>query len=131
MAIGHTRYSTTGNSGATNAQPCLVEGPDGSVALGHKGNIVNAAVVRADLEEQGVTFSTGTDSEVIAKTLAHAPGGTWQERWTYLMRRLKGAYSLVALTPNELVAGRGPMGNPPPRLRRLRRGRGGGGGGRG
>jgi len=119
MAIGHTRYSTTGNSGATNAQPCLVEGPDGSFALGHNGNIVNAAVVRADLEEQGVTFSTGTDSEVIAKTLAHAPGGTWQERWTYLMRRLKGAYSLVALTPNELVAGRDPMGNRPLSLGRL------------
>ena len=113
MAIGHTRYSTTGYSEAANAQPCLVEAPAGKLALGHNGNIVNASVLREDLEEQGVEFSTGTDSEVIAQTLAQAPGESWQQRWAYLMRRLKGAYSLVALTPNELMAARDPMGNRP------------------
>jgi len=119
MAIGHTRYSTTGCSGAENAQPCLVEVEPGGLALGHNGNIVNAAVLRADLEEQGVTFSTGTDSEVIAQLLVHAPGTTWQERWHEVMRRAKGAYSLVALTPSELMAARDPMGNRPLCLGRI------------
>ena len=113
MAIGHTRYSTTGSSLPANSQPIQIEGPAGSLALGHNGNIVNAAVLRADLEEQGVAFSTGTDTEIIARTLVHAPGTSWQERWSYLMRRLVGAYSLVALTPGELMAARDPMGNRP------------------
>ncbi len=119
MAIGHTRYSTTGFSDPSNAQPCLIEAPVGKLALGHNGNIVNASVLRSDLQEQGVEFSTGTDSEVIAQTLAQAPGETWQQRWAYLMRRLQGAYSLVALTPNELMAARDPMGNRPLCLGRL------------
>jgi amidophosphoribosyltransferase len=113
MAIGHTRYSTTGSSLATNAQPCLIATPDGEMALGHNGNIVNAAVLRGDLEEQGVSFSTGTDSEVIVKLLANAPGASWEERWAHVMRRLVGAYSLVVLTPRELMAARDPMGNRP------------------
>ena len=119
MAIGHTRYSTTGTSQATNAQPIIVDGPRESLALGHNGNIINAALLRADLEEQGVAFSTGTDSEVIAQLLAQAPGATWEERWTYMMRRLSGAYSLVVLTQNELMAARDPMGNRPLALGRL------------
>ena len=119
MAIGHTRYSTTGSSDAANAQPIVIEGPTGSLALGHNGNIVNAAVLRADLAEQGIPFSTGTDSEVIAQTLAQAPGASWEERWSYLMRRLSGAYSLVVLTPQELIAARDPMGNRPLSLGRL------------
>ena len=119
MAIGHTRYSTTGTSSANNAQPCLIEGPEGTLALGHNGNIVNAAVLREDLAEQGTTFETSTDSEVIAQILVQAPGLSWEERWAYLMRRLKGAYSLVALTPNELMAARDPMGNRPLSLGKL------------
>jgi amidophosphoribosyltransferase len=119
MAIGHTRYSTTGSSLAANAQPIIIEGPAGQIALGHNGNVVNADVLRADLEEQGVIFSTGTDSEVIAQSLANAPGATWQERWSYVMRRLVGAYSLVVLTPHELMAARDPMGNRPLSLGRL------------
>jgi amidophosphoribosyltransferase len=113
MAIGHTRYSTTGTSLAANAQPIIVEGPRESLALGHNGNIVNSALLRSDLEEQGVAFSTGTDSEVIAQLLAQAPGASWEERWQYVMRRLSGAYSLVVLTSNELMAARDPMGNRP------------------
>lgn len=119
MAIGHTRYSTTGFSDAANAQPCFIESPVGPLALGHNGNVVNAAVLRADLEEQGIAFSTGTDSEVIARTLAQASGGSWEERWAYLMRRLSGGYSLVALTPQELMAARDPMGNRPLCLGRI------------
>ena len=118
MAIGHTRYSTTGSSLAVNAQPIIIDGPLGQLALGHNGNIVNSAVLRNDLLEQ-VVFSTTTDSEVIAQVLVNAPGATWQERWTDLMRRLVGAYSLVVLTPNELMAARDPMGNRPLCLGRL------------
>jgi amidophosphoribosyltransferase len=113
MAIGHTRYSTTGSSLATNAQPIVIDSQFGQLALGHNGNIVNSAVLRSDLQEQGITFSTSTDSEVIAQTLVNAPGTTWQERWADVMRRLVGAYSLVVLTPNELMAARDPMGNRP------------------
>ena len=119
MAIGHTRYSTTGQSHASNAQPCQIEGPLGEFALAHNGNIVNAAVLRDDLQSQGIEFSTGTDSEVIAQLLVNAPGADWAERWAYLARRLSGAYSLVALTNNELMAARDPMGNRPLSLGRL------------
>jgi amidophosphoribosyltransferase len=118
MAIGHTRYSTTGSSLACNAQPCQVGGP-GGLAIGHNGNIVNASVLRADLEEEGVEFATSTDTEVIAQLLATAPGKDWQERWAYVMRRLIGGYSLVVLTPKELMAARDPMGNRPLCLGRL------------
>jgi amidophosphoribosyltransferase len=113
MAMGHTRYSTTGSSKPENAQPIVIDGPHGQMALGHNGNIVNARVIAADLVEQGLSFGTGTDSEVIARALAHAPGATWKERWRDVMRRLRGAYSLVVLTPEELMAARDPMGNRP------------------
>lgn len=119
LAIGHTRYSTTGGNREANAQPVLVEGPNGTLALGHNGNIVNAAVLRADLEEQGVPFATATDSEVIAQVLATAPGANWQDRFAHLMRRLEGSYSLVALTPQALMVARDPMGNRPLSLGRL------------
>jgi amidophosphoribosyltransferase len=112
MAIGHNRYSTTGSSGAENAQPCQIEVSGNALALGHNGNLVNAEVLRADLEEEGVEFNTGTDSEVIARILATTTG-TWEERWAHLMRRLIGAYSLVVLTTDELMAARDPMGNRP------------------
>ena len=119
MAIGHTRYSTTGSSDPANAQPIVIEGPVGSLALGHNGNVVNAAGLRDDLKDQGIAFKTATDSEVIAQALANAPGVSWKERWAYLMRRLNGAYSLVVLTPDELMAARDPMGNRPLSLGRL------------
>ncbi len=119
IAIGHTRYSTTGSSRIQNAQPIQVDGPNGPLALGHNGNVVNADTVRADLEEQGQQFVTATDSEVIARALATAPGSDWQERFAYLMRRLRGAYCLVVLTPTCLMAARDPLGVRPLCLGRL------------
>ena len=119
IAIGHTRYSTTGSNRLRNAQPIQVDGPNGPLALGHNGNIVNAGTVRADLEEQGHQFVTATDSEVIARTLASAPGAGWGERFAYLARRLRGAYSLVLLTPTSLMAIRDPVGVRPLCLGRL------------
>jgi amidophosphoribosyltransferase len=119
LAIGHTRYSTTGASREANAQPMMVEGPSGMLALAHNGNIVNAEVLRADLQEQGVPFATSTDSEVLAQLLARAPGADWADRFAYLMRRAEGAYSLVVLTPHTLIAARDPLGNRPLSLGRL------------
>jgi len=113
FAIGHTRYSTTGASRLDNAQPFRVSGPNGELALGHNGNIVNAAVLREDLLREGVTFATGSDSEVIAQMLAHAPGADWKERWGHVMRKLNGAYSLAVITPDSMMMVRDPMGNRP------------------
>ncbi len=111
MAVGHTRYSTTGASYLDNAQPLEVTGSNGWLALGHNGNVINAVSLRTELEETwGLRFTTATDSEVIAQLLANAPGVTWGERLGYMMRRLQGAYSVVALTPTELIAFRDPLG---------------------
>ena len=111
MAVGHTRYSTTGASYLDNAQPLEVKGANGRIALGHNGNVINAVGLRSELEEGwGLRFTTATDSEVIAQLLANAPGATWGERVGYMMRRLQGAYSVVMLTPQEIIAFRDPLG---------------------
>ena len=111
MAVGHTRYSTTGASYLDNAQPLEVTGTNGRIALGHNGNVINAVGLRSELEEGwGLRFTTATDSEVIAQLLANAPGATWGERVGYMMRRLQGAYSVVVLTPQEIIAFRDPLG---------------------
>ena len=111
LAIGHTRYSTTGSSEACNAQPFLVRGVHGELALGHNGNVVNALELQRQLVEQwGCTFSSTTDSEVIAYLLANAPGRTWEERIGPCMRSLQGAFSAVALTRDTLMAIRDPLG---------------------
>ena len=111
MAIGHTRYSTTGSSRPSNAQPLLVEGVHGQVALGHNGNVVNAAQLQIELKEEwGCNFSSTTDSEVMAYLLVNAPGQSWEERISHCMRTLQGAYSLVALTPDTLMGMRDPLG---------------------
>jgi amidophosphoribosyltransferase len=119
IAIGHTRYSTTGSSCLPNAQPILVEGIHGPLAVAHNGNLVNAEPLRYTLEEMGFQFRTSTDTEVIAHLLASAPGSDWRERIANVMRVLKGAYSLVALTPDALMALRDPWGIRPLCLGRL------------
>ena len=118
-AIGHTRYSTTGSSRLENAQPFLVEGPNGRIALGHNGNIVNADLLRSELEAEGREFQTSTDSEVIAHLVATAPGRDWGERMGYVMRRAKGAYSLTILTEEGVLAVRDPLGIRPLSMARL------------
>ena len=119
IAIGHTRYSTTGSSRIENAQPVYVEGAHGPLALCHNGNLINAEVLRYDLEAQGFSFTGSSDTEVVARMLASAPGGDWQERVTNTMRAIAGAYCLIVLTPNELIAMRDPYGLRPLCLGRL------------
>ncbi|MBI4337492.1 MAG: amidophosphoribosyltransferase [Chloroflexi bacterium] len=111
IAIGHTRYSTTGSSKAQNAQPLVVEGAHGRLALGHNGNVINALDWRQRLSvEWGCPFSSTTDSEVVAHMLVNAPGLDWGERMGYLLRHLQGAYSLVVLVPDALLVVRDPLG---------------------
>jgi amidophosphoribosyltransferase len=109
-AAGHTRYSTTGSSRVENAQPFLVSGPNGTIALGHNGNIINADLLRAELETEGRVFQTSTDSEVIAHLAATAPGRDWGERMNYVMRRARGAFCLTMLTEDGVIAARDPLG---------------------
>jgi len=109
-AIGHNRYSTTGSSNVCNAQPLVVSGPNGPLALAHNGNIVNALELRHELEEKGFHFQATTDSEVIANLILASPGHDWIDRVASAARRLVGAYSLTLLTEDALLAARDPNG---------------------
>jgi len=123
MAIGHTRYSTTGSSRSANAQPLLVDGLNGQLAVAHNGNVINSRQLREQVQSQwGSVFETSTDSEVIAHLLANAPGKTWPERVFYAMPRMQGAFSLTLLTPEAVIAVRDPLGIRPLCLGRLENG---------
>ncbi len=123
MAIGHTRYSTTGASRSANAQPLLVNGLNGPLAVAHNGNVINSRQLREQVQSQwGSTFETSTDSEVIAYLLANAPGKTWPEKVFYAMPRMQGAFSLALLTPDAVIAVRDPLGIRPLCLGRLENG---------
>lgn len=110
IAIGHTRYSTTGSSHTANAQPIIVESGSTVLALAHNGNIVNAKFLREELEQLGYTFRTSTDSEIIGYLILSATHRAPIDKINYAMRRLQGAYSLVLLTKDKLIAIRDPMG---------------------
>lgn len=120
LAIGHTRYSTMGSSLLCNAQPLVVQGQHGKLALANNGNIINAPQLKAQLQsEWDCGFSSTTDTEVMAYLLANAPGPTWEDRIFHCMRQLEGAFSAVALTPDTLLAARDPLGIRPMCLGKL------------
>ncbi|MCX6008924.1 MAG: amidophosphoribosyltransferase [Chloroflexi bacterium] len=110
IAIGHTRYSTTGSSRSSNAQPILVEANSTTIALGHNGNIVNAKFLRDELCQLGYNFATTTDSEIIANLILSPTERNPVDKIKYAMRRLQGAYSLVIMTKDKLIGVRDPMG---------------------
>lgn len=110
IAIGHTRYSTTGSSCVENAQPIRVESDLGPIALAHNGNLVNTPYLAERVAARGEHLSSGTDSEVILRLCATAPGRDWIERLRQTLPLVKGAYSIVMLTPNALIAVRDPYG---------------------
>lgn len=110
IAIGHNRYSTSGSSRVSNAQPILVGSGDNTIAVAHNGNIVNAAFLYQELVGNGYTFRGSTDSEVIANLIISSSGKDYLEKIRYTMRRIQGAYSLVILTPQALYAARDPLG---------------------
>ncbi len=119
LAIGHTRYSTTGSSTPHNAQPFLVETRYGPLALAHNGNLVNSSSLRMELLEQGMGMTSSTDSEVMALMLAGSQGKTWLDRIADCMPRWVGAYSLVVLTRKGVYAARDPWGLRPLTIGRL------------
>jgi amidophosphoribosyltransferase len=109
VAIGHTRYSTTGSSQWSNAQPLLQHGRARTVALGHNGNLVNVSALRDELSAAGVTLRATSDSEVIAALIANDEAPL-EQAVANTMARLEGAYSIVALSEGRLVAFRDPHG---------------------
>ena len=110
LAIGHTRYSTTGDSALLNAQPIMVECNKGKIALAHNGNITNAHEVHAQLEQQGSIFQTTSDTEVIVHLIARSREQTLADAMADSLRRIEGAFSLVMLTPDRIFAARDPRG---------------------
>ncbi len=119
LAIGHVRYSTTGSSTISNAQPFLVHVGEEYYALGHNGNIVNAHQLRAELEDTGSIFQSTMDSEVIIHLMApHLKKGL-EEALSIALKRVEGAYSLVMLTRDKIIAARDPRGFRPLALGKL------------
>ena len=110
LAIGHTRYSTAGDSALLNAQPIMVECNKGKIALAHNGNITNAHEVHAQLEQQGSIFQTTSDTEVIVHLIARSREQTLADAMADSLRRIEGAFSLVMLTPDRIFAARDPRG---------------------
>lgn len=109
-AIGHVRYSTTGDSELRNCQPFTFEYAHGGIAMGHNGNIVNARDLRNELEKEGSIFQSTSDTEVLIHLVAKSPGETTEARLSDAVRRLHGAFSLLVLTETRLVGIRDPHG---------------------
>ncbi|MBU3758653.1 MAG: amidophosphoribosyltransferase [Candidatus Omnitrophica bacterium] len=118
-AIGHTRYSTTGSSSRINAQPYCVDYSRGQVAIAHNGNLVNAQVLRAELEAYGSIFGSTTDSEIFIHLMAKPNYRTVEESVVESVSRVEGAFSVVMLSEKQLFAIRDPHGFRPLCLGRL------------
>src|SRR5256712_3060117 len=102
-AIGHTRYSTAGDSNEGNAQPIVVKCPHGTVALVHNGNLINALSLREDLERQGAIFQSTSDSAVILHLLARSEADTLVNALARTLAQVQGAFSLLLLTEDSLI----------------------------
>src|SRR5258708_7539512 len=124
LAIGHTRYSTTGDSAILNAQPIMVDCNKGMIALAHNGNLVNAWEIRARLEAQGSIFQTTSDTEVIVHLIAQSKEHTLPEAVCDALRRIEGAFSLVLMTRDRVFAVRDPRGFRPLSMGRIPNGAG-------
>jgi amidophosphoribosyltransferase len=119
LAIGHTRYSTAGDSALLNAQPILVQSNKGSIALAHNGNLVNAVDLRSRLERQGSIFQTNSDTEVIVHLIALSKEQTLPEAMADALRRVEGAFSLVMMSNDRIFAARDPRGFRPLAMGRI------------
>ena len=121
LAIGHTRYSTTGTSTIKNAQPLVVNYVKGSIAVAHNGNLVNAAELRGQLEKAGSIFQTTVDSEIILHLLARAANGSFDNDLAECLKQIQGAFTLLFLGERVLIGARDPRGFRPLCLGRLNR----------
>ncbi len=110
IAMGHNRYSTAGSSALKNVQPIMVNFSLGSLAIAHNGNLVNAFELRKDLESEGAIFQSSSDSEVIIHLIANSKAGNLHERIIETTRKLYGAFSLLIMNEDELIAVRDPYG---------------------
>ena len=119
LAIGHTRYSTTGDSALLNAQPIRVESTRGLIAIAHNGNLVNLGNLRARLESQGAYFQTTSDSEIIVQLIAHSSAGTLVDAIAGSLAQVDGAFSIVMMTRDRIFAARDPHGFRPLSIGRI------------
>jgi amidophosphoribosyltransferase len=119
LAIGHTRYSTAGDSSLLNAQPIMVQSNKGMMALAHNGNLVNAQDIRSKMEAQGSIFQTSSDTEVIVHLIALSKEQTLPEAMADALRRVEGAFSLVMISPDRIFAARDPRGFRPLAMGRI------------
>src|SRR5437868_997307 len=119
LAIGHTRYSTCGDSALLNAQPILVQSNKGVIAVAHNGNLVNAQEIRARLESQGSIFQTSSDTEVLVHLVALSREHTLPEAMADALRRVEGAFSLVMISRDRIFAARDPRGFRPLAMGRI------------
>ncbi|MFZ0807670.1 MAG: amidophosphoribosyltransferase [Candidatus Sulfotelmatobacter sp.] len=119
LAIGHTRYSTAGDSALLNAQPISVQSNKGPIALAHNGNLVNANEIRGRLESQGSIFQTNSDTEVIVHLIALSKEQTLPEAMADALRRVEGAFSLVMMSADRVFAARDPRGFRPLAMGRI------------
>lgn len=120
LSIGHTRYSTTGDSALLNAQPIRVESTRGLIAIAHNGNLVNLASVRARLESDGAIFQTTSDSEIIVQLIAHSKESTLIDSIADSLRQVEGAFSIVMMTRDRIFAARDPRGFRPLSMGRIK-----------
>ena len=120
MAIGHTRYSTTGDSALLNAQPIRVDSTKGLIAIAHNGNLVNLGTLREKLERAGVYFQTTSDSEIIVQLIAHSRAGTLVDAIADSLSQVEGAFSIVMMTRDRIFAARDPRGFRPLSMGRIR-----------
>ena len=110
IAIGHTRYSTTGSSIIKNAQPLVFDSKLGYFALAHNGNLVNLGKLKNSLNKGGYSFNTNSDSEIIGKIISRQYGKNWAQKISKGLTKIKGSYSLVITTLDKLFALRDPLG---------------------
>jgi amidophosphoribosyltransferase len=118
-AIGHVRYSTTGDSAVKNAQPIAVDYARGSLAIAHNGNLTNAVALRERLESRGSIFQSASDTEVVVHLIAISHQRSIEDRIADALAQVEGAYSLLCLTEDKLIAVRDPMGIRPLSLGRV------------
>ncbi len=119
VAIGHVRYTTAGGSLPKNVQPLTAESRHGAVAIAHNGNIVNAESIRDRLEDKGAIFTSNSDTEVVLQLLARSRGMTLLDRVAEVLGELRGAYSIVMVLGDRIIAARDPHGFRPLILGRM------------
>ena len=109
-AIGHVRYSTTGDSDKKNVGPLTFNMGEYYLSIAHNGNLVNIDSLRTELQNNGALFQTSTDTEIIIHLIARETGDTLTEKVEKALRKIEGAFSLLLLSPNEIIAARDEYG---------------------